>query len=231
MSVDAIQHPSVVVVIGCAGAGKGTFAQAITKLAPLKHLSTGDIMRDELKDPNSEIGKKYAAEIVTHKRMPFELIKSIVEKHMEIVLNEQKGIILDGYPKDKKQCEHLDHYFESKGLKDRMLVVLIDILPETAIERIGHRQTCGKCHRIYNSQFSPPKTPGECDDCHEKLKERVDDNPKKTQERVSLFKDEMGEVIDYYQNSGRLKTVDGNGNTEVCLERFINFYQQRLLKV
>ncbi len=231
MSVDAVKHPSVVVVIGCAGSGKGTFSQEIAKLAPLKHLSTGDIMRDERKDPNSEIGQRYNTEIATHKRMPFDLIKSIVEKHMEIVLNEQKGIILDGYPKDKKQCEHLDQYLDSKGLKERMQIVLVDTLPETAIERVAHRQTCGKCHRIYNSQSLSPKVVGECDECHEKLNARIDDNPEGTKERVKNFKEEMGEVLEYYQSSGRLKTLDGNGKPEVCSERFIQFYQQQLVKV
>ncbi len=217
-------HPSIYVLIGCPGSGKGTFAQAI-KSEGYDHVSTGDITREEIRK-ETEFGLKYKDAILNHiiGGIPFEEIQKLVEQRLEQTLLKQKGIILDGYPKTKEQCEFLDTFIQKKKLKDKVVFVLIDVKEENAIDRILYRQTCEKCRKIYNSKFCPSKIIDLCDVCQGTLTGRMDDNLEITKKRVWEFKDKMQLVIEYYTKSNRLRVIDGNVALEVCLKRFVDFH-------
>lgn len=198
--------PVIYVLLGCPGAGKGTFAQAI-KPTGYDHLSTGDLTRDEVKN-GTPFGIKYQDSILNHKmNIPFEEIQLLIDQRMERALEQNRGIILDGYPKNVQQCQLLDAFIERKALKERVAIVLFEIDEEAAIQRIQHRQTCEKCNKIYNAQFSPPKCPDVCDLCQGAVKKRMDDNPEGTKKRVAEFQTRMAPVIDYYASSGRLTRI------------------------
>lgn len=217
-------YPSIYVLLGCPGSGKGTFAQAISSNG-YDHVSTGDITREEVKN-RTEFGLKYKEAILGHVvgGIPLEEIQKLIEQRLEKVPTGQKGIILDGYPKTKEQCELLDHFIQKNNLKDKVVFVLLDVKEEDAIDRILYRQTCDKCGKIYNSKFSPSKILDECDGCHGALTKRMDDNAQGTKKRIYEFKVKMQPVIDYYTNSRRLQMLDGNASPEVCLEKFSSFH-------
>lgn len=225
MNITTGVHPSIYVLLGCPGSGKGTFAQAI-KSEGYDHVSTGDITREEV-TRGTEFGLKYKDAILNHVigGIPFEEIQKLVERRLEQALLEQRGVILDGYPKTKEQCEFLDSFIQKKELKDKVVFVLFDVKEEDVIDRILHRQTCEKCGKIYNSKFSPSKIPDLCDVCHGTLTGRIDDNAQGTKKRVYEFKGKMQSVIEYYTNSSRLSVIDGNATPEVCLERFADFHR------
>lgn len=212
-------HPKIYVIEGCPGAGKGTFAQTIKKEGYV-HLSTGDIMRDEL-EQKTEIGRTYENEILNHDPMPLDVIDCVVKQRLQAAIKENKGIILDGYPKFLNQCEFLDRFLEENNLKDKTVFLLIEIDAETAIERIAYRQTCRKCKQVYNLKLSPPKIEGECDVCREKLGKRVDDDVEVTKKRVYGFKEAMKDVLHYYSSAGRLSVLDGKSQPEA----FLNFHR------
>lgn len=229
MSTTAGIHPSIYVLMGCPGSGKGTFAQAI-KSEGYDHVSTGNITREEVKH-ETKFGLKYKDAILNHVigGIPFEEIQKLVEQRLEKAILEKKGVILDGYPKTKEQCELLDIFIQKKELKDKVVFVLLDVKEEDVIDRILYRQTCEKCSKIYNSKFSPSKIPNECDECHVTLTKRMDDNAKGTKKRVYEFKSKMQPVIEYYTSSNRLSKIDGNATPESCLERFFNFHRSQML--
>ncbi len=226
MSTTIGVHPSIYVLLGCPGSGKGTFAQAISQEG-YDHLSTGDLTREEVKN-ETEFGLKYKEAILGHVigGIPSKEIQRLVEQRLEKVVSGQKGIILDGYPKTKEQCELLDSFVQKNNLKDKVVCVLLNVNEEDAMDRILYRQTCDKCGKIFNSKFSPSKIPDECDVCHGALSKRMDDNAQGTKKRVYEFKTKMQPVIEYYKNSSRLNTLDANAAPEVCLEKFANFHLQ-----
>ena len=218
-------HPSIYVLLGCPGSGKGTFAQAISPEG-YDHVSTGDITRDEVKN-KTEFGLKYKEAILEHAigGIPFEEIQRLVERRLEKVVLGRKGMILDGYPKTIEQCELLDGFIQRNGLEDKVVFVLLDVKEEDAIERIQWRQTCDQCGKLYNAKFSPAKKPDACDVCHGVLTKRMDDNTQATMKRVYEFKTKMQPVLEYYTRGNRLNTLDGNATPEVSLERYANFHR------
>ena len=218
-------HPPIYVLLGCPGSGKGTFAQAIQSEG-YDHLSTGDMTREEVKK-GTAFGRKYKDAILNHVigGIPFEEIQRLVEQRLEKGIRERHGIILDGYPKTKEQCELLDRFFQKKGLKNKEVIVLIDVLEKNAIDRILYRQTCEKCNQIYSAMFSPSKIQDKCDACGGGLTKRMDDNVHGMKKRVHEFKRKMEPVIAYYKKSGRLNVVDGNASADVCRERFAQFHR------
>lgn len=222
-------YPSIYVLIGCPGSGKGTFAQAI-KSEGYDHISTGDITREEVKK-ETPFGLKYKEAILHHVigGIPFEEIQALVGERLEKNVSEKRGVILDGYPKTKEQCELLDIFIERKDLKEKVVFVLLNVKEEDAIERIQYRQTCEKCNKIYNLKFSPSLVSNECDECHGALTSRMDDDIEGTKRRVYEFTDKMKPVIEYYTSSSRLSVLDGNGSPDLCLERFFKFHHSMLI--
>jgi adenylate kinase len=216
--------PVIYVLLGCPGSGKGTFAQTI-KSEGYDHVSTGDITREEVKN-ETDFGIKYKDAILNHiiGGIPFEEIQKLVEQRLEKAVKEQRGIILDGYPKTVQQCKFLDAFIKKKELTERMVVVLLDINEEVAIDRILYRQTCEQCNKVYNSKFSPPKKTDECDECHGVVAKRIDANSEVTKQRVYEFKSKKGAVIDYYDHSNRLNRIDGNFSPKISSDKFLEFH-------
>ena len=144
-------NPALYVLLGCPGSGKGTFAQAIQSEGYV-HISTGDIAREEVRNETA-FGLEYKEAILNHVkgRIPFEKIQELVEQRLEKAISEQKGVILDGYPKTIDQCELLDTLITEKGLNERVVIVFIDVKEDDAIDRILCRQTCEKCNKIYKN--------------------------------------------------------------------------------
>lgn len=223
-------HSSIYVLLGCPGSGKGSFAQSIQSSGyEYEHLSTGEILRDEVKR-ETEFGQQYKDAILNHLRdvIPFQRIQDLLEQRMEMAIAAQKGVILDGYPKSIVQCEHLERFvqkIQEKGLKTKIIVVLLDVNEQDAIIRISHRETCVKCSKLYNSTFSPAKEKGKCDICGGQLTKRIDDNPSNTEKRVVEFKRNMRPVIEYYATQNRLQLLNGNGKPEDCFQRFMEFHR------
>ncbi len=213
---------TIYVPLGYAGAGKGTFAQLIQGDRYV-HISTGDLTREELAK-GTPFGVKYAHAISNHIMggIPFAEILKLIRERVETALSEGKGVILDGFPKDEMQCEILDAFAQERDIPIVPLWIQVD--ETVALERITLRQICEKCKKIYHAKFSPPQTAGICDTCTVPLSTRPGDNPTKAAERIRDFSKMMGPVIAYYETSGRLQELSGNGTPEECKERFLEFH-------
>ena len=187
-------------------AGKGTLSEMLTEKYGYGHISTGDLLREEIKN-KTEIGKQAESLMKEGKFVSDDVIVKLISNR--ITKGDCKnGYILDGFPRTKVQALKYDELLESLG-KDLGIVIYIDIDKDMAIRRACSRITCPKCGRIYNkySEEMKPKTEGICDDCGVSLVQRADDNEETFTKRFEEYINKTMPLYDYYKNKGVLRVI------------------------
>lgn len=201
------------VFLGAPGAGKGTAAKALTELEPLVHISTGDILRAEIKS-GTELGKSAAAVMDKGKLVPDEIVAGMVKSRLKEP-DCENGFILDGFPRTINQAELLAEALREIG-KKLDSVIYFDISDDILIKRLTARISCKQCGRIYNKLFLPPKKENICDDCGIELFQRADDTIETVKERLKVFYASTQPLIDYYKSEGLLESI-----TEVDKDKMV----------
>ena len=184
-------------------AGKGTLSEMFVEKYGYGHISTGDLLREEV-SAGTELGKEAEGLMKAGKYVPDELI---------LKPDCENGYILDGFPRTKVQAEKYDELLENLG-KDLGVVIYIDINKETAMKRACSRITCPKCGRIFNKYATElkPKVDGICDDCGVSLTQRADDSEETFIKRFDEYMEKTMPLYDYYKNKGVLKTIKADSN-------------------
>lgn len=189
--------------MGCPGAGKGTQSAKLSETYALKHISTGDVLREEIAS-GSELGKQIAQVIDTGNLVPDDLMISILEK---IVSATDKGIIFDGFPRTLAQAQTLDEMMKRLG-KTVTQVVMIALPESEVVGRISSRRQCRKCGEIL--QAGPEGTPDVCPVCGGELYTRPDDTPQRVKHRLEVYHRDTLPVKTYYETSGKYAEINGN---------------------
>jgi adenylate kinase len=195
-----------IIMLGAPGAGKGTQAQMICDKYNIPHISTGDLFRSNIKN-GTELGKKAKEYMDKGQLVPDELT---VELLLDRVANEdcKDGYVLDGFPRTIPQADVLDK--ELTKLGDKVdFAINVDVPDENIVRRMSGRRACLKCGATYHIEHIPPKTEGICDVCGSELVQRDDDKPETVQNRLKVYHDQTQPLIDYYNEKGILKSVDG----------------------
>ena len=199
-----------IVLLGPPGAGKGTQARLISDRTGLFHLSTGDILREEVAH-GSKLGKKAKEYMDRGDLVPDKLIVEMISERIDGV----SGFILDGFPRTIAQAEALE------GITDLDIVVDISLSRKEVIDRLSARRVCGKCGKIYNLIFNPPLSDGLCDECGEALLQREDDRQDVIENRYDVYMQSTAPLIDFYAERSVLKQVDGNRSSDAILETIL----------
>ncbi len=197
------------VFLGPPGAGKGTQAEIIAKKHGLVKISTGDILREAVKN-GTELGKIADGYMKRGELVPDEIMLGLIEEQLEKI---DKGFILDGFPRTVKQAEGLDELLARKNLPLKA-VILLDVPDEEIIKRLSARRVCPNCGAVYNMIYNPPKNDEICDVCGTKLVQRKDDNPETIKRRLDVYREQTAPLIGYYKEKGLLVEIDGTGDPE-----------------
>jgi adenylate kinase len=197
-----------ITLLGAPGAGKGTQAKLIARHYGIPHISTGDILRDNVAR-GTELGKKAKAVMERGDLVSDDLVNGMVAERLKQP-DCRRGFILDGFPRTVAQAEWLDKELAGR-VEDRRtpVVISVDVGYNQLLQRLTGRRTCPVDGKIYNIYFQPPKKEGVCDVCDTQLFQRVDDTEEVISERLKSYERQTLPLVDYYRRKGRLRRVDG----------------------
>ncbi|MBL7573541.1 adenylate kinase [Staphylococcus saccharolyticus] len=200
-----------IILMGLPGAGKGTQASEIVKKFPIPHISTGDMFRKAIKD-ETDLGKEAKSYMDCGELVPDEVTVGIVKERISED-DAKKGFLLDGFPRTIEQAEALNQIMFELG-RDIDAVINIEVPEEELMNRLTGRRICEKCGTTYHLVFNPPKVDGICDIDGGKLYQREDDNPETVSNRLSVNVKQSKPILEYYNDKGVLKNIDGSKDIE-----------------
>ena len=194
-------------VLGAPGAGKGTLARQLAKILQIPTISTGALLRDEI-GSGSALGQEIDELISKGNFVSDEMVSKLLVKRL-LKPDCQNGYILDGFPRNTSQAEHLSEL----GIRlDKAL--LLDITDEAIISRLTGRRECPNCRATYHIRYNPPKQDGVCDECGASLKIREDDRPEVIAKRLNIYHKETEPLIQFFSERDLLETVSGCDSVE-----------------
>jgi adenylate kinase len=194
------------ILLGPPGAGKGTQAQRLTEDFQVPFISTGDMLRSNVK-AGTELGQEAEKYMKAGDLVPDALIVAMVAErlHEEDALD---GFILDGFPRTIEQAKALDKQLSELGRRVTA-ALLIDVPDEEVIKRLSGRRVCVKSGHNYHVDYDPPKHEGICDQDGSRLIRRDDDDPEVIKNRLRVYHDQTTPLIDYFDEKGVMRRIDG----------------------
>jgi adenylate kinase len=202
----------ILVFLGPPGAGKGTQAKLLSQRMEFLHLSTGDLLREAVKN-QTPLGKKAKEYMDRGELVPDGLIVQLIEETMP----KDGNVILDGFPRTVNQALALEEMLKGKGEKISK-VLFFDVPDEVIIDRLSGRRVCSKCGAVYHVKYNPPKVEGVCDLCGGSLVQRDDDKEEVVKKRLEVYRKQTQPLIEFYQDRGIIYRLDAEKGVEELFE-------------
>lgn len=196
-----------IVLLGAAGAGKGTQAAKLVDAYGLTHISTGDIFRKNVTE-GTELGIQAKRYMDEGKLVPDDVVIAMVKDRLSQP-DCDNGFMLDGFPRTLPQAEALDEALASMG-KKLDAVVSIEVPREVLMGRLTSRRQCRACGRIYNVMGEMPATENVCDSCGGEVYQRDDDTVDAATKRLNDYDAITSQLVPYYSKQGLLREIDGD---------------------
>lgn len=207
-----------VVLFGPPGAGKGTQARKIAELLAIPHVSTGDMVRAQVR-AGTALGAKVAAIMAQGGLIPDEYVNELVAGRVKEP-DCERGFVLDGYPRTVGQANALAAMLAGSGLP--IMTFQINIGYNELIPRITGRRSCPRCGTIYNTYLYPPRQDNLCDRDQTPLETRADDREEVIRERLLAYEKQTRPVIDFFCQAGHpIHEVDGALASEEISNRLV----------
>jgi adenylate kinase len=211
------------VLLGPPGAGKGTQAALLIKAYDLLHVSTGDMLREAIKE-GTETGKEAESYMNKGELVPDEIVtKAVIDRINKP--DASGGVILDGYPRTKVQAESLDEAIKKED-KSLDLVLYFKTSEDVAVKRLSGRRVCPECGKNYHVTNMPPAKDNVCDKCGVELFQREDDTPETVKNRLKVYEESTKDLVGYYNDKGLLREVDGDAPAEELFESVDTLFKE-----
>ena len=200
-----------IVFLGAPGSGKGTQAQRLMAEHSMVQVSTGDLLRAAVSS-GSELGKRAKAAMDAGELVSDEIVLGMIRERLQQP-DTDTGFILDGFPRNIAQAEALESELAELN-KHLQAVVLLDVDLNVLMQRLTGRRTCSKTGKLLNVYFSPQSELDACTQRGGELIQRADDNEETIGNRLNVYRQQTEPLVEYYQNAGLLRTVDGEGDMD-----------------
>ncbi len=215
------------IFLGKQGVGKGTYAQRFSVQQGIPTISTGELLREEVKT-GSELGKKLNEIMNSGALAPEEIVTEILEKRLSKP-DCRNGFILDGFPRNDAQADQLGPMLKRLGKK---LDFVIDFYAseKTLMERLTGRWQCKQCGKIYHTKNLPPKVSGKCDVDESDLYQREDDKPKAIKKRFAIYEGQTKPILERYRKQCILVEMNADRVVDEVLEDLKKLVKQKAKK-
>jgi adenylate kinase len=212
-SLNTLGNKMKLILLGAPGAGKGTLAKKLTLKYNIPQLSTGDMLREAVKN-ETELGLKAKSFMDSGALVTDELVIGIIAERLKQD-NCTNGFILDGFPRTIPQADALANITQIDK------VISLDVDDESVVKRLSGRRTCRNCGEIYHIENLPPKEEGKCDKCNGNLMQRDDDKEETIRNRLKTFKEQTKPLADYYKERNLLVEVNASKSADEVFEEAI----------
>lgn len=209
------------VFLGAPGAGKGTQAKRVAAQAEIAHISTGDMLREEVKS-GSELGAEAKTYMDGGQLVPDQLIIDMVKARIQKP-DAASAWILDGFPRTLPQAEALDQNLSGDNALTH--VVSFAVPEDVLMGRLTGRRTCSQCGAIWHIEHKPTSQDGVCDNCGGELTQRSDDREEAIGKRLEVYRTQTAPLLAYYGDRGVLREIDANRSPDVVFQELLTQMQ------
>jgi adenylate kinase len=213
-----------IILFGPPGVGKGAQAQILSQTYHLKHLSTGDVIRDEIAK-GTDLGLRVKEAVNRGEFADDETVLGIVMSRIDTP-EYQNGFVMDGFPRTIRQAELFDQLLANRGKKVDF-ALFFSAPEETVLRRLAGRRICSSCGATYHEEFRRPRIPGVCDSCKGKVVKRHDDEPTTHRDRLRAYVQKTLPLAEYYRRKGVLVDINGDQSVESVAEQIQRTIQNR----
>lgn len=205
-----------IVLMGMPGVGKGTQATLLKEALGVPHISTGDILREAVRE-GSRLGRKVKTTLEAGELVSGDVMGELISERLGRS-DAREGFILDGFPRTREQMDLLDRVLDGLAMKLDAVHVLV-ASEEEIVRRLGGRRVCPKCTAVYHIETQPPRSAGVCDSCGSALVQRPDDNDETIRGRLRVFYEETLPLVELYEQRGLLRKTDAGGEPQQVADR------------